>query len=195
MSIKIGITLTSSLAVGQEYITLTQQLAEYLARHHMGIVYGGTNYGMMATLAEAYKNAGGTDLTGVMAKDLMRVTKNYVAYPNLDHSFLEATMEDRKRQIITLSDAFMILPGGYGTLEEIGTILGGKANKLFDKPIAFYNFNGFYDTFLRFLDEMQGKLFSKIPYDELCFISEDISKIIDYCANYQPKELADKFAQ
>lgn len=189
----IGITLTSALDVGQEYINLTERLAKRLAHDNHGIVYGGTAYGMMSTLASAYKAAGGTKLTGVMAKDLMAVTKGYSAYENLDATFLEDTMEDRKHRIVEQSDAFILLPGGYGTFEEIGSIIGGKVNKLYDKPIALYNYNGFYDTLIAFLDEMQHKAFSKIPITEFVYISDDLEEILTYFASYQQKELADKF--
>ena len=190
---KIGITLTSSLSVGQEYIDLTKQVAERLANEAMGIVYGGTDYGMMSELAKAYKNAGGNDLTGVMAKDLMAVTKGYVAFEGLDKSYLEETMDDRKHRIAFESDAFIILPGGYGTFEEIGEIIGGKVNKLYDKPIAIFNYNGFYDTLIKFLDEMQAKDFSKVPLSEFVLVSDNLDDILDYFKNYQTKELADKF--
>jgi len=190
---KIGITLTSSLSVGQEYIELTETVARTLAEYDHGIVYGGTDYGMMSTLAATYKAAGGNDLTGVMAKDLMAVTKGYVAYERLDMSFLEDTMEDRKHRIIEQSDAFIILPGGYGTFEEIGSIIGGKVNKLYDKPIALYNFNGFYDTLINFLNEMQQNDFSKIPITEFVFISDNLDDILNHFTTYQVKELADKF--
>lgn len=190
---KIGITLTSSLSVGEEYINLTEHVATTIADRKHGIVYGGTDYGMMSTLANAYKSAGGDDLTGVMAKDLMAVTKGYAAYDSLDHSFLEETMEDRKRKIVDLSDCFIILPGGYGTFEEIGSIIGGKVNKLYDKPIAIYNYSGFYDNLLGFLDEMQLKDFSKIPISEFVHVGNDIGDILSYFDNYVPKDLADKF--
>jgi len=97
---KIGITLTSSLSVGQDYINLTKKVAERLAREKFGIVYGGTDYGMMAKLAFAYKKAGGLDITGVMAKDLMAVTKGYVAFKDLDRTYTEKTMNDRKHRIV-----------------------------------------------------------------------------------------------
>lgn len=190
---KIGITLTSSLQVGQEYIDLTKEVAERLADEGMGIVYGGTDYGMMSELAKTYKDSGGSDLTGVMAKDLMAVTRGYVAFSGLDRTFLEETMDDRKHRIVSESDAFIILPGGYGTFEEIGEIIGGKVNKLYDKPIAILNFGGFYDTLIEFLGEMQAKNFSKVPLSEFVFVGDDLNEILDYIKQYQTKELADKF--
>ncbi|MES2630992.1 MAG: TIGR00730 family Rossman fold protein [Patescibacteria group bacterium] len=189
----IGITLTSALDVGEEYIDLTEKVATKLAINGHGIVYGGTAYGMMSTLASAYKAAGGQSLTGVMAKDLMAVTKGYIAFDNLDTSFLEETMENRKHRIVEQSDAFILLPGGYGTFEEIGSIVGGKVNKLYDKPIALYNYDGFYDTLIAFLDEMQSKAFSKIPITEFVFISDDLDEILNHFTTYQQKELVDKF--
>ena len=190
---KIGITLTSSLSVGQEYIDLTEKVAKTLADKNYGIVFGGTDYGMMSTLANAYKDAGGAELIGVMAKDLMAVTKGYIAYDKLDTSFLEETMENRKHRIVEQSDAFIILPGGYGTFEEIGSIIGGKVNKLYDKPIAIFNYDGFYNTLIVFLHEMQEKDFSKIPITDFVFVGNNLDDIINHFETYKQKNLADKF--
>lgn len=190
---KIGITLTSSLEVGQEYIDLTERVAREIAARHYGIVYGGTDYGMMHALAAAYTTAGGNDLTGVMAKDLMAVTKGYIAYDKLSQTFLEDTMEDRKRRIVSESDAFVILPGGYGTFEEIGSIIGGKVNKLYDKPIALINYDGYYDQLIRFLSDMQGRQFSKIAPSEIVYVCQTVEQALNYFEEYETHELQDKF--
>lgn len=150
---KIGITLTSSLSVGQEYIDLTRSVAELLAKEGFGIVYGGTEYGMMKELAEAYKGAGGADLSGVMSRELEKVTRGYKAFEGLDETVWVETIGERIRGIADRADGFVILPGGYGTLEEFGIILGAKANKMSDKPIILFNYNGFYDNLIGFLDE------------------------------------------
>ena len=190
---KIGITLTSSLHVGQEYIDLTRDIAEKLAKRGHSIVYGGTAYGMMLELAETYKNAGGKEIIGVMAKDLMAVTKRYEAYSGLDEEHLMETMGKRKEKIIGLSDAFIILPGGYGAMEELGDIFGGKVNKLYDKPIAVYNYGGFYDTLLSFFDELVAKEFSKISYQKVIFASDNFEEILEHLENYLSQVIDDKF--
>lgn len=190
---RIGITLTSSLNVDQEYIKLTRETSKKMAQARHGIVYGGTDYGMMNELAETYKDNGGNDLVGVMAKDLMAATKGYKAFPRLDEQFLLDTVEDRKRKIVELSDGFIILPGGWGTLEEIGTIVGGKANKLFDKPIAIYNYSGFYDKLIDFLGYMTEKQFSKVSLQSIVFVSDDIDEIITYLETYKSSLVPDKF--
>src|SRR3989344_3552448 len=190
---RIGITLTSSLDVDQKYIDLTEKVASAIASKNYGIVYGGTDYGMMRKLAETYKKSGGRDLCGVFAKDLMEVTKNYTKFSSLDEEHVVDTVEERKRKIISLSDAYLILPGGYGTLEEIGSIVGGQANKLYPKPSAFLNYEGFYDYLFKFLDEVFNKRFSRIQKDELFFISDNLEEVMVYFREYSSKNLKDKF--
>ena len=192
---RIGITLTSSLEVDQKYIELTKNVAKMLAHQGHGVVYGGTAYGMMITLAETYKQEGGKDLCGVLAEDLMNVTKNYKKFEHLDEEHVVKTMEDRKNRILSLSDAYIVLPGGYGTFEEIGSIIGGQVNKLYSKPIAFYNYEGFYDTLFNFFSEIYDKKFSKIPYKSLFFSSDTMDEILEYFLHYSKKDLADKFVK
>ncbi len=190
---KIGITLTSSLHVGQEYIDLTHEVVKYIAEKGYSIVYGGTSYGMMLELADTYKASGGKELIGVMAKDLMAVTKGYKAYENLDESYIEETINQRIHKINKLSDSLIILPGGYGTIEELAAMIGGKVNKLYDKPIAIYNYKGFYDTLISFFKELHQKEFSKIKLEDIVFVSENIDDILNYFETYKPREMADKF--
>lgn len=190
---KIGITLTSSLDIDQKYIDLTELVAKTLAEKGHGIVYGGTSYGMMKKLAETYKQNGGNNLCGVLAQDLIAVTKNYEKFNQLDEEYVVETMEARKKKIIELSDAYLILPGGYGTFEEIGSIIGGQANLLYSKPIAIYNFEGFYDKLFAFLDEMHAKAFSRIKPQEVFFSSDNLDNILHFFENFIEKKLQDKF--
>lgn len=190
---KIAITLTSSMYVGQEYIDLTRRVAQAIAQRGDSIIYGGTEYGMMQELAQSYKDAGGKELIGVMAKDLMAVTKGYKAYPQLDEQHIEETMGLRKEKIVALADAVLVLPGGYGTIEELIDYVGGKVNKLYDKPIGILNHGGFYDTFVSFFEELQSKEFSKIKLSDVVYVSDDLETLFKYLDKYQPVVLADKF--
>lgn len=190
---KIGLFLTSSMSVGQEYIDLTRLMGQRLARENFGIVYGGTDYGMMKELAVSYKEAGGSDLAGIMSKELESVTKNYKAFEHLDQSFWEDRIIDRVRKINDLADGFVFLPGGYGALEEMMSIIGGKANKLHDKPIVLYNYDNFYDKLLEFWREMHNKQFSKIAIEEIVYVCCQPDDVINYLKTYSPKVLADKF--
>jgi len=192
---RVGITLTSSVEVGEEYIELTKMVAKNLAINNFGIVYGGTDYGMMKELAESYKSAGGKDLVGVMAEDLMNVTKGYKAYPTLDEKHIVPTMEDRKKTIIQLSDGFIVLPGGYGTFEEIGAIVGSKVNKLHSKPVAILNYKGFYNELIEFFKVLSKKCFSKIEFSDVVYINSDVQAIIKYLLEYTPSDIPDKFVR
>jgi hypothetical protein len=189
----IGITLTSSLHVGQEYIDLTRAVVSDIAARGHGIVYGGTEYGMMKELAQSYKDAGGTKLIGVMAEDLMTVTKGYKAFEGLDERHVEPTMGARIAKITSLSDALLILPGGYGTVEELTAMIGGKVNKLHTKPIAILNIKGFYNTLITFLTELFEKQFSKVQLRDIVFIGTDIDAALDYFDAYQSDDVPDKF--
>jgi len=109
---KIGITLTSSLSVGEEYIKLTRDVAETLARENFSVVYGGTDYGMMQEIAKSYREAGGKELIGIMSKELESVTKNYKAFPDLSEAIWTDKIIERIRKINDVADGFIILPGG-----------------------------------------------------------------------------------
>jgi len=189
----IGITLTSSLSVGQEYIDLTQVVSKKLAENNFGIVYGGTDYGMMSELANSYINNGGKNIIGVTAKDLINVTANYKFFEKLNDSFVMSTMGERISKIISLSDGFIILPGGYGTFEEMGTIIGGNVNKLYQKPIVILNYNGYYNSLIKFLNEMFKKKFSKISISDVVLVTDDIDDAITHLQKFQKIDLPDKF--
>lgn len=190
---KIGISLTSSLSVGQEYIDLTRTICELFAKEGFGIVYGGTEYGMMKELAESYKQAGGKDLTGVMSHQLAGVTKGYKAFDNLDQALWVDTIGERISTISHNADGLLILPGGYGTLEELGSMIGGKANKIYDKPIVILNYNGFYDHLIEFLDNMSEKNFSKINIRDIVHVADSMDGVLDYFKNYSTTVIPDKF--
>lgn len=190
---RIGITLTSSLSVGQEYIDLTRTVATTLAQNNFDIAYGGTEYGMMKELAVSYKQSGGKSLLGVMSRELESVTKGYKAFEQLDETIWVQTIGERIREILNKSDGFIILPGGYGTLEEIGVIVGGKVNKLYDKPIILLNHAGFYDKYIAFLDEMVKKDFSKVNVRDIVFVTDSPAEIIEYFTSYSKAKIPDKF--
>lgn len=195
VNMRIGITLTSSVNVDPEYTRHAREVGAALAKQFFGIVYGGTNYGMMGELAASYKENRGTDLVGVLAEDIMKVTKGYKAFDRLDDKFMMPTMEDRMRKIMELSDGFIIFPGGYGTLAEMDTFIGRKAEKLFDKPIVLYNLKGFYDKYIEFVRYMIESRFSKIPFESIVHTDDNMERVVDYFLTYKSNFVPDKFVQ
>jgi hypothetical protein len=190
---RIGITLTSALSVGQEYIDLTRTVVTEIAKRNHSIVYGGTEYGMMKELAEGYKQANGKELIGVMSHELAAVTVGYKAYPKLDTELWVEKMGERTRHIFDLADGILILPGGYGTIEELATYVGTKANKIADKPIVLFNKNDFYTDFIKMMTIIFDKGFSKIKIEDLVMVTTDLTAALDYLESYTTTSLPDKF--
>lgn len=194
-NLRIGVFLTSALEIDPAYREQTKSLARLLATRGHEVVFGGTDYGLMKVLADEYKDGAGRKLTGVFAADLIAVTKNYQKSPRLDQEFTEKTMQARKQRMMDLSDGFVVFPGGYGTFEELAAIVAGKANKLYDKPIAVFSVKGFYDGLMSQLTYAHAERFSKIDPNDILKCTDDIEALVSYLEDYSPKELADKFVK
>jgi uncharacterized protein (TIGR00730 family) len=131
-------------------------LGRALAQRHIGLVYGGAKVGLMQAVAEAALAAGGR-VIGVIPTVLVDLE---VAHEGLSELHITDTMHTRKALIGQHADAFIALPGGFGTFEELFEVLAWQTLKLHAKPILLLNVNGFYDKLLAFLDHCvdQGML-------------------------------------
>jgi uncharacterized protein (TIGR00730 family) len=123
-------------------------LGRILAQQNIGIVYGGANVGLMQALAESSIAAGGR-VVGVIPELLVDLE---VAHHGITELHVTSTMHTRKEMMARLADAFLVLPGGFGTLEEMFEALTWQALEIHQKPIVLVNINGFYDKLLEFLD-------------------------------------------
>ena len=131
------------------YRSAAEALGRELAARRIGLIYGGARVGLMRAVAEAALAAGG-HVVGVIPEVLVDLE---VAHDGLSELHVTSTMHTRKALMGERSDAFLILPGGFGTLEEMFEVLAWQTLKLHDKPIVLLNTDGFYDTLLKFLDE------------------------------------------
>jgi uncharacterized protein (TIGR00730 family) len=130
-----------------EYEQATRDLARVLLGHGVGLVYGGGHVGMMGALADAML-AGGGRVVGVIPEHLMRPE---VAHQELTELVVVDSMHARKRVMADRSDAFIVLPGGYGTLEEMFEMVTWLQLRLHAKPVGVLNVDGYFDHMLRFL--------------------------------------------
>ncbi|MBW4037446.1 MAG: TIGR00730 family Rossman fold protein [Acidobacteria bacterium] len=156
--------VTTSVAVfcasadGQlpEYRTAAEALGRVLARRNLGLIYGGGKTGLMAAVADAALAEGG-HVVGVIPHVLVDLE---VAHQGVSELHVTSTMHTRKALMAERADAFIILPGGYGTLEEMFEVLAWQTLKIHAKPVVLLNVAGFYDTLLQFLDvcDAQGML-------------------------------------
>lgn len=126
----------------------TVELGGLLARRGIHLVYGGAKAGLMGTLADAVLAAGG-EATGVLPRDLVALEPPHKHLTNLH---LVDSMHERKQLMTDLSDAFVALPGGLGTLEEVFETISWAQLGIHSKPTGFINVNGFFDPLIDFLD-------------------------------------------
>jgi hypothetical protein len=138
------------------YRAAADELGRKLAERKIGVVFGGSNVGLMNAVAQGALAAGGR-VVGVIPTVLVDLE---VAHYGLTELHVVDTMHTRKAMIGARGDAFIVLPGGYGTFEEFFEALAWQTLKIHAKPVVVLNTNGFYDTLLMFLDECveQGML-------------------------------------
>ncbi|GAA5236979.1 TIGR00730 family Rossman fold protein [Verticiella sediminum] len=132
-----------------EYVAAAAAFGTLLAERGIRLVYGGASIGVMGRVADAALAAGG-EVYGVIPQALV---DREVAHSGLSELFITASMHERKARMAELSDAFVALPGGIGTLEEIFEIWTWAQLGMHAKPCGLLNVAGYYDTLVRFLDE------------------------------------------
>ncbi len=150
----------SSCDVGRDYEKAVYDLGYRLGSEGHALVYGGFGGGLMGAIADGFHDAG-AEIIGVIPGFLEEKTENY---PHLTQVVRTKELSDRKDEMIALSDAFIAVPGGIGTMDELFSILAMKASDRLDKDILIYNVNGFYDGLLRCLKAMEdgGFLYSEL---------------------------------
>ena len=138
------------------YRSVATELGETLARRAIGLIYGGAKVGLMGAVADATLAAGG-HVVGVIPHVLVDLE---VAHQGVTELHVTSTMHTRKALMAERADAFLILPGGFGTFEEMFEVLAWQTLNIHSKPVVLLNVDGFYDTLLAFLDvcEREGML-------------------------------------
>ena len=155
---KKSIAVFCAAAVGTrpEYRASAEELGRALAAHDLGLIYGGAKVGLMGAVADAAL-AGGGHVVGVIPHVLV---DHEIAHQGITELHVVDTMHTRKALMGEKADAFLILPGGFGTFEELFEVLAWQTLKLHAKPVVLLNVAGFYDKMLEFLDvcEREGML-------------------------------------
>lgn len=145
------------------------------------LVYGGAAIGVMGALANELMSLGGK-AHGVIPRQLM---KKEIAHAGLTELHVVADMHARKKMMYDLSDAFLIFPGGMGTLDELFEILTWRQLGFHGKPIAIMNINGYFDHLLKFLDHSVDQNLVKPQDRKLVFASSDWNEILTYFRNHK----------
>lgn len=157
MSKLLCVYCSSSDRLESKYVAAAEALGREMVARGWGLVYGGGKTGLMGTVARTVK-AGGGVVVGVIP-EFMKARE--LAYDEADELVTVVTMRERKLMMETRADAFLALPGGFGTLEEIMEILTLRQLDLVKKPCVLFNQDGFYDDLLRLFQRMLADRFFK----------------------------------
>ncbi len=157
------------------YVQSAQSLGANLAARSIGLVYGGASVGLMGKIADAVLENGG-EVIGVIPGSLK---DREIAHHGLTELKIVDSMHERKEAMAQLSDGFIALPGGFGTLEEMFEALTWNQLAIQDKPCGLLNINGYYDALCQFLDHSLNQGFIKPHHRSLLITHKEPDHLID----------------
>jgi uncharacterized protein (TIGR00730 family) len=172
----------SSAGAQPDYREAAQALGHALGARGIGVVYGGACVGLMGAMADAALAAGG-DVIGVIPSAL--VAKE-IAHRGLTDLRVVESMHERKALMAEWSDAFIALPGGWGTLDELFEVLTWGQLGLHHKPCGLLNARGYFDRLLSFLDHTVEQGFVRREYRSMIAVAGSPAALLDMLASYQP---------
>ena len=186
---RICVFCGSSLGNDKTYRESADSLGRLLARNEIELVYGGANVGLMGVVANACLAEGGA-VIGVMPEHLVDME---VAHDNLTQLHIVDTMHERKAMMNNLSDGFISLPGGIGTLEETFEMFTWLQLGLQLKPIGLLNISGFFNHLKHFLDLMVTKGYLLEQHLDMLQIHSDASELLDQILMNPPEKITKWF--
>ncbi len=180
---------SSSDVVDESYFILAKNLAEKIAKENFNIIYGGSNVGLMEVIAKTGK-LNNAKVIGVIPQ---KIFDRGLGSDIIDELIITHDMHSRKAKLEEISDAFIALPGGFGTLEELAEVITLRQLEYHYSPIIILNINGFYDHLLKFFEVMFSQKFAKKEYSEVFFATDSVDKAMEYLKNYVPKKNVTKW--
>ncbi len=186
---KICVFCSSSDAISQQYFDITVEFGKLMNKNNYDLVYGGAGVGLMKRISDATKN-NNQKVVGVIPEAIFN--KN-IQNDYLDKLIVTKTMHERKQKMYELSDAFLAIPGGFGTLEELLEVITLKQLEYHTKPIVILNTNGFYNNILKQFEVFYSEKFSKSVYKKIYFVTDNLQDTFDYFNNYEFKTIDTKW--
>jgi len=172
----------SAMGASERYAQAARALGQELVRRDIGLVYGGGNVGLMGAIADAVMQGGGR-ATGVIPQTLM---KREVGHHGLTELHVVKDMHERKAMMAELSDGFIAMPGGFGTLEELFEVTTWAQLGLHEKPIGLLNVDGFYDGLTAFASHLVAQGFVRPDHARLLMHAPDAPALLDLLENFVP---------
>ncbi len=180
---------SSSDAIDREFFASALEVGMEIALRDGTLVFGGTSIGLMGAVARSTQKHGGK-VVGVVP-DFMRARG--ITFASADELIITQDMRERKATMESRSDAFLALPGGFGTLEEMIEIITLKQLKQHVKPVVFLDINSFYRPLHRLFEHMIGNHFAKEAMRQIYHFAADVPSAFRYLDEYEPPSVDDKW--
>lgn len=188
MQKKICIYCSSSDAVDPVYFQSAKELAALVATKNHTLVYGGANVGLMGEIAKTAHAFGGK-VVGIIPEGIKNLG---ITFEEADELVITKDLRERKSIMETCSDAFIALPGGFGTLEEMIEMITLKQLSFHNKPLVFLNVNNFYDPLFNLFEHIYTQRFARPEFKTLYFVAPDPKSAVEYIESYVPGEIPGK---
>jgi uncharacterized protein (TIGR00730 family) len=160
-------------------------LGAFLARSGLGLVYGGGNVGLMGAVADGALSQNG-EVIGVIPKSLM---EKELGHGGVTELHVVTSMHERKQMMVDLSDGFIALPGGFGTLDELFETLTWLQLSFHDKPVGLLNVGGFFNGLIEFIDHMSRSGFLKPEHARCVLVENDPTRLLAAMESFHPPDL------
>ena len=182
---KICIFCGSSMGFDPIYKEKAAELGRVLADHGCELLYGGGSVGLMKIVADVMMERH-CKVTGTITQHLLDMR---VGHPEIDELIVVETMAERKKILEDMADGFIALPGGIGTMDEFFEAYVLSQLRVFDKPVALYNVNGYYDGLVDFIGHMAKEGFMRKEHAENLIVSNDAKDLLAKMEQFQPADV------
>ncbi|MFB3815680.1 MAG: TIGR00730 family Rossman fold protein [Terriglobales bacterium] len=189
MPLNLCVFCSSSDVIEPDYFRAATELGHTMAQRGDVLVYGGTNAGLMGAVARAMHRHAGR-VVGVIPGFM---AARGLAYAPADELIVTKDIRERKARMEDRADAFIALPGGFGTLEEMLEIITLKQLQRHSKPVIFLNTGGFYDPLIALFEHMREHRFAKQHCDSLYYFAPDVPALFIYLDHYRPPKIEAKW--
>ena len=187
----ICVYCSSGSDIDKKYFDAAKELGEKIAKNDLGLVYGGSSLGLMGEVAYSAQNAG-AHVLGVVPE---KIYNSPIEFPKEIELVITKDMRERKKTMEDRSDAFIAMPGGFGTLEEVSEIIVAKQLGYHFKPIVFLNVDGYYEKLFEFFDNFYENKFAHGNCQEIFFKANNVDEALEYIKNYKAVEDKNKWLE
>ncbi|MBI9037571.1 MAG: TIGR00730 family Rossman fold protein [Bacteroidales bacterium] len=182
---RICVFCGSSMGFRESYKIMAENLAQHFLKENITLVYGGANVGLMKILADTIlKNNG--EVIGIMPKNLV---EKEVAHNNLTELIVVNSMQERKLLMAEMSDAFIAMPGGFGTFDELAEMLTFNQLRIHDKPVGLLDVENYFLNLLLFFDHAVNEGFVREEHRDNIIVENSVASLLKKLKSYSPVKM------